>query len=253
VTVKTVTQKNGDRIRGARGHVYFFDGFHYPSVTTIIHKIEPEPYALTRWKQTFVHRDFASPEEYSTYASVRGTFVHYAILNKLSPVPLDGSDLPKMSVWRQWQDKIIAEVHHAKMLWAELGLEIVPPVYVETPLCHHGLWYAGTPDVLARVKYDGETCMTLIDLKTSKRPYSSHYRQIGAYAQMINEHFARANGGLLVERGMLVYLSSEMKKALVEVVYKLDIEEEIDAFNVQRDKFYATPGIIDEYGLVVPQ
>lgn len=238
---------NGQKV-GEKGHVYFFDGYRYPSVTTILHKVEPEPYPLTRWKQTFVHRDFATPAEYSTYSAIRGTFVHYAILNKLSPTPLPGDDLPKMSTWRAWQDKVIEEVRHAKLLWEELGLEIsLPPVCIETPMCHHGLWYAGTPDAIARVDFEGEDCLTVIDLKTSKQPYPSHFRQIGAYTQMINDSTHEK-----VTRGLLIYLSKTMKKARVEVVYEEDIKEEIYEFNKQRKRFYTIPGVLDEYGLVIP-
>jgi len=240
--------KNGSRVPGNKGHVYFFDGYKYPSVTTIIHKVVPEAPELTRWKDTFRSKEFKNSTEYRDYSSFRGTFIHYTVLNQIAPFPLDPGDLPALSDWHQWRERMVEDITSAKELWDEIDIEVIPPVFIETPLCHHGLWYAGTPDLVARIKYEGKTEFTLIDLKTSRKPYESHYHQLGAYAQMIdsgNKH--------RVERGLLIYLNPKSNEPDIVSLEKDEIKEQALIFNEFRNDFYAIDGIESEYGLLIPR
>lgn len=241
--------ENGSRVPNVMHHVYFWDGFKYPSVTTIIHRIEPPSHGLMEWKRNYrPNKDFRSAKEYTFYTSMRGTFVHYAVLSTLLPFPLDPSDLPKLSNWQRWDEKLVADVRAAKALWDDIELHVEHPV-VESPMCHHGKWYAGTPDLRGIIKYKGEKKYTLADIKTSKRPYESHYIQIGAYAQMVNDSKEKHK----IERGLLIYLNPGASSADIVPIEKDEITEQIEIFNSMRDDFYAIEGVVNEYGLHLPQ
>lgn len=236
--------ENGSRVPGTKGHVYYWDGFRYPSVTTIIHSVEDEAPELTRWKKTYRSKEFCSADEYTRYSQMRGIFVHHVILSNFSPFPLDPGELPPLDSWRMWSSKMIEDIRKAQLLWNQLDIEILSPIYIETPLCHHGKWYAGQPDLRAMVKYNGKKCNMLIDLKTSKRTYDSHAIQIGAYAQMITTP--------KIEMGLLIYLDPSATVPRVVDFELCDIQENIEIFNDMRDEFYNIPNVIDDYGLVVP-
>lgn len=238
--------KNGDRVHGRKGHVYHFDGHFYPSVTTIIHRVVPDSPDLKRWKETYRSKTFKSAEEYTRYSSIRGTFIHYVVLNTLSPFTLDPGDLPALSEWQQWREMLLDDIQVAHTLWDEIDIAVKGPSHIETPLCHHGLWYAGTPDLVSNVTYDGKTSYTLIDLKTSKRPYDSHFHQLGAYTQMV-ESMVRKN----VERGLLIYLNPQSGKAEVVSLDVGELKENAAIFNEIRNEFYSIENIEKEYGLVI--
>ncbi len=239
--------KNGQRIEG-HAHIYHFDGCYYPSVTTIIHRATPEPESLKRWKKTFKLTGFSSSEEYTRFSAIQGTFVHHAILNKLSPFPLDAGELPAFDEWVQWSGKITAAVKNAKKLWELADIQVHTPVHIETPLCHHGLWYAGQPDLYGLVEYNGEKKRTIIDLKTSKQPYDTHKQQIGAYSGMINYTHVPAEK---IEFGLLVYLNAKMDTPLIVEIEKDQIKEQIEVFKETRDAFYKIPGVMQDYNIKV--
>lgn len=244
--IEPLTVRRADTPEGH--HVYEFLEYRYPSVTTITHRVNPPD--LNNWRRTFMHDRFSSADEYSTYTSIRGTFVHYAVLSKLSPFPLDGSDLPKLSRWYQWKDILIPEIQRAVSYWDELEISVDAPFFVETPMVHHGIGYAGQPDLAGMVEYDNEKCLTIVDIKTSKRPYKSHFRQVGGYIQMFRHFFPKFFN---VNRGLLVYLDPKSDKAHVEEIYPEDIDINIKEFNEILEQFYSIPNIDKQYGLKLPE
>lgn len=221
------------------GHVYTFEGRKYPSVTTILQRTEDKTW-LEQWKGNFYHKEFKNADDYTKYTSIRGTLIHFNILNDVAHTILDPSHLPPMSEWWDRREMLIGEVDHAKMLWAKLGLHIRTPIIIETPFFHAAKGYAGTPDMIARI--DG--VITVVDLKTSRGLRDKHRVQIGGYAQGIN-------AGLpgFVQAGMLVYLHPAMTSALVCKIPARELLEEIDIFNDHLEDFWAIPGIRKEYGL----
>lgn len=234
---------DGQMLSGRKGHVYFFGGFQYPSVTTILHRVEGEPVQLKRWRENYRDPVFKNAQEYTRYTSIRGTFVHYVVLNSISPFPLDPGNLPSLDEWSLYGERLIREIANAKHLWDDSGVEVHGQTTVEQSMCNHEKWYAGTPDLVADITYEGKRCYTLVDLKTSKSVRESHRIQIGAYAQMIKRG---------VERGLLVYLDPTSNMPRVVVLDIDDIRENTALFNVRCDDFYKIPGVADEYGLVLP-
>lgn len=67
------------------------------------------------------------------------------------------------------------------LIWAES--HTIEPILVEQPLVSEKHGYGGTPDFYGLL--DGKK--TLIDIKTSKGIYHSHYCQIAAYSYLLEE------------------------------------------------------------------
>ncbi len=231
--------------RGA-GHTYMFEGRTYPSVTTILQATDDKR-GLEDWKRVFVSNDFRNADEYTKYTSIRGTLVHFNILNKIAHTVLDPSHLPPLSEWYDRREQLISEVEWAKKLWEETPITIRTPIVVETPYYHPDFCYAGTPDMIGRVSYSNQLdgVITVIDLKTSRSVRESHRVQIGGYAQLVN----RWNPGF-VRIGMLVYLHPSFKRALVCVLPENELKIETEIFNERLEAFWKIPGMKKEYGVV---
>src|SRR5271169_6415511 len=67
---------------------------YYPSVTTILHTVLPEPDGIKYWK--LKNKNW---EKDLTKSSDHGTLVHYTILNPLSDYTLDCSNLLPFHKW----------------------------------------------------------------------------------------------------------------------------------------------------------
>jgi len=155
---------------------YNVNGEIYPSVTTILQKMLPEPYTLKRWK-------LKNPnwEDIVKYKQVMGSIVHYRILNKLSTRILE---LPSgVSIYN-----IPYEVDHifdiADTIWDNFGFDIGHPRTIETIRVDPIEKYVGTPDIIA--PFDG--IRTLADIKTSKDIYDTHKLQVGGYYNMMRNN-----------------------------------------------------------------
>lgn len=228
------------------GHVYEFDGIKYPSVTTILSDTaDPdETRGLDSWRRNFSMPGFRDAEEYVSYTAVRGTLVHFNVLNsvvkRLTPMSLDSSDLPNTTEWFNRLDRISAEIKHCRKLWEDLALKIELPMSAESAGYHPEMMYAGTKDLHAKI--DG--VKTILDLKTSSQIRDKHLTQVAAYVQM--ECYWRPSS---VERGMIVSLNPGKKKAMVKIIEGNDLDMYIDDFNERLKAFYKIPSVRKEYGL----
>lgn len=234
--VKNMVNKNG-------GHVYTFHGHHYPSVTTILSRTaspEDNKY-LDRWRSNFYDPRFKNADDYTQYTSIRGTLVHYNILNATSGVILDPSDLPPMSGWWERREMLIKDIDKSVRLWNTLKLQIRRPIIAETAIFHPEKRYAGTPDLVADI--GGE--LVVLDLKTSSGIRDKHLLQIGAYAQALNHHKPGA-----IKTGLLVYLHPKFKEAIVCEISGKELKDQAEMFNDICRKFWKLPGIKKEYGLL---
>jgi hypothetical protein len=225
------------------GHVYQFGGSHFPSVTTILSRTSsPEDNAyLEQWRKTYNDPNFKNAEDYTNYTSIRGTLVHYNVLNETTGVVLDPSGLPPLSEWWDRRTSLIKEIDKSVKLWKDLSLPIRRPITAETAIFHPQKRYAGTPDLIANV--GGE--MVVLDLKTSSGIRDKHLLQIGAYSQIVNHHHPNT-----IKRGILVYLHPKFHKAIVCEVEGRDLKDQIEMFNDCLHQFWKIPGVKKEYGLL---
>jgi hypothetical protein len=151
---------------------YNVDGEIYPSVTTVLSKMLPEPYSLKMWK-----RKNQNWRDILKYKATMGSIVHYRILNRLSNRILE---LPNFSI-----DEIPYGVDHileiADTIWNDFSFEIGQPRVIETIHVDKKEKVVGTPDIIA--PFWG--VRTIGDIKTSKAIYDTHILQIGGYYNML--------------------------------------------------------------------
>lgn len=83
----------------------------------------------------------------------------------------------------------------------QAGIDMLKPepVLIEKPSVSSikGLWFAGTPDLLARVMYRGKRVLVLIDLKSGQKA-RWHGVQVTAYSKLIGYTDAKALGILYI-------------------------------------------------------
>jgi hypothetical protein len=227
-------------------HIYEFDGVHYPSVTTILARTEDpdSKRGIENWKRNFYMPGFSGPDDYVRYTSIRGTVVHYNVLNSIvrevTGIQLDNSDLPRSSEWWARKDMMAADVAACRKLFDDLDLEIGTPISAESAWYHPTKRYAGTKDLQATIN----GVKTLLDLKTSSGLRDKHVLQVAAYCQMENAWHEGA-----IEQGMLVYLHPKMKRALVKIIKGSELDLAIDEFNEKLSEFWRIPSVMMEYGV----
>jgi hypothetical protein len=168
---------------------YNIDGEIYPSVTTILGKMLPEPYGIKIWK-------IRNPnwQEELKYKATMGSIIHYRILSKLSTRILE---LPNITI-----DDIPYEVQHifeiADTIWDDFKFDIGHPRTIETIHVDRKEKVVGSPDLIAPF----DDVRTIADIKTSKAIHDTHELQIGGYYNMLK------NNGIpedkLPEQGVLI-------------------------------------------------
>lgn len=229
------------------GHIYEFNGIHYPSVTTILSRTETKEQKQfwSDWRRKFSMSGFKNAEDYRNYTAIRGTLVHYNVLNSLHFSTLDPSGLPKISEWLSRHEILIPEIEHCRRLWNESGISQVlkGPFIIETPSYHPALMYAGTPDLIGTNTITGKRI--LVDLKTSSGERDEHRIQLGGYAAMVSYWKPEDP----IEEAILIYLNPKMKKALRIKLNREELKLETQIFNEKVKEFWSIPGIKVEYNL----
>jgi len=168
-------------------HIYARDGVYYPSVTTVIHATLPEPEKLANWK-----RNNGNWEKTLKNSSTLGTMMHFRILSKVAPQPLEPpiftqDEIPKDATQR---------LELCEAMWDDLGLNIGYPRKVEKMIINKEHRFAGTPDLVAPIN----GVYTLLDLKSSKELHETHKYQLGGYYELLEG---------TPEQGMLISLSTD--------------------------------------------
>lgn len=96
--------------------------------------------------------------------------------------------------------------------------------------------YGGTVDLLCEI--DGK--LTILDFKTSKKFYSSHFIQLGAYIQLLDYN------GIHVEQVGIVQVSDNEIKLMIKQRDEMDIYVEL--FNNLANTFYIIYDLNEEWG-----
>lgn len=157
---------------GKTMHIYEKDGKEYPSVTTILSMIEYNE-GLMAWANIMGFRRKSLKELQNHYLNF-GTLVHSHLQNIVDenfdePIitrdPFDAYDLG-------------VSIDNFTNLLKDVSYETI---YTEKKIINEEDDYAGTLDWY--VKFDG--IPTLVDFKTSKRPYQIYLLQLGGYARLL--------------------------------------------------------------------
>ena len=202
---------------------YYHDGEEIPSCTEIVKLLDkPE---LVGWANYMGFKRINS-RAYLEEKAAFGTHCHKLFeiyFSKGGVLYTKGCD---DFLDRHHYDAIMYRFEVLKMAFEESGIEVID---LEIPL--EGSTYGGTLDILV---YDRPNdCLMILDLKTSKNVYNSHWMQLMGYAQLIEEVYhlpVKAVGIILLQRvtadGMLNIRATE------------DCQKELAIFNKLRDIYY---------------
>ena len=194
-----------------------------PSVTTII-KILNKPF-IPLWANSlgWKRKSYKAVLEES---SVKGTFVHELIHEYIfkEGKKFDISDTDKLNF-------LYENINAYKEF--EKG-HIIKPIWGERSFSTDN--YGGTIDFYCNL--DGKD--TILDFKTSKRFYSSHFIQLGAYVQLLEKQNMNVDqvGILRIKEG-----EHELK-----ILSRDEIQEYIELFNKLVDVFYIVYELNKEWG-----
>ena len=153
---------------------------YFPSVTTILQTVLPEPESIKVWKSKNKNWKTLLKESSDT-----GTLVHFSILNPLADYTLDPSDLLPLD---SWYKDTAQKLELATMMFDELlkkkKLVLLQPRHVEAKILNREEKYAGKYDLRCPVicpefNLNGER--VLFDIKTSANIYKTHKLQLGGY------------------------------------------------------------------------
>ncbi|HPE06151.1 MAG TPA: PD-(D/E)XK nuclease family protein [Smithellaceae bacterium] len=207
-------------------HIYRYQGDFFPSVTTIIHEMLPEPERLTIWKQT--NRNW---EKQTQKSAIIGTLVHYRILNNLSARTLERPDMK----FDEIPSDAVKRIELGEIMFEELGLDIGHPRKVETFCINTEHKFAGKPDLVAPIN----GVYTLVDLKTSREIHETHRLQMGGYFELLDR---------TPEQAMLISLhpnerGNKFMRAHTHTITRGELEKLADEFIDMTKKFHATKDV----------
>lgn len=155
-------------VEGARFYPVTFEGreFEYESVTTIL-SIVNKP-QLNIWRGKLGNEEANAVME---EAADIGTTVHDGI-KAMNIGGLPDDPLP-----------LVLDMLHTYGNWAQANIEEI--LHVEEPVYSHRYQFAGTPDLICKMRGDERLC--LIDFKTSKGIWPEMELQLAGYSIAICE------------------------------------------------------------------
>jgi len=165
---------------------HFYDagnGRSYPSVTTIISEMTPEPWGITNWKNKNPNW-----EKQLERKSIIGTVSHFRILKRFAargvlPLPdIKMCDFPS---------DLAEKAEIAEMMYNSLDLKLRPPYLPEYTVLSHKHKYAGTLDLHAFLlpdeRWKNRAGNYVFDLKTSNAVHDTYGMQLSAYKNALEE------------------------------------------------------------------
>jgi hypothetical protein len=157
------------------GRVYrWSDGYELPSVTSIL-DVDPEKADVIK---KFYERH-PNPEQYRDEQGFLGQIIHHRILNRIA---LKRLRPPKLDMDMMYEG-INTDIETIEAMWDDARDEygVLDPggaPRVERPVRNVECGYAGRFDLLTESG-------VLVDLKVSKAPYDSYFKQLAAYREAI--------------------------------------------------------------------
>jgi hypothetical protein len=199
------------------------DKVEVPSVTTIM-KILNKPF-IAKWANSLGWKR-QSYDKVLEESANKGTFVHELLHEYLfkegKEFDISNPDIVNFIYENINAFKDFLKTVELKPIWGEKSYSTDR--------------YGGTIDLLCEL--DG--VLTILDFKTSKRFYSSHFIQLGAYIQLLEYH------GINVEQvGICRIKDGEVNIKLKKVD---EMEEYIELFNRLTEAFYLVYKLNEEWG-----
>jgi len=184
----------------AQAHIQYFnkEGTLLPGCTTIVGLLDKSgPLKWWAWKLGKQNVNLAT---YVDQLADAGTLAHYLVACKLMNTKPNQSYLAEFS--RVDHDRA-ANALVSFFNW--IKLHKIQPIFGEKALVSEKWQFGGTLDIYCKV--DGR--LTLIDLKTSKALYGSHYTQTAGYYKLLIENGYKVDSSIdpyTGQRGKEVYI-----------------------------------------------
>lgn len=199
------------------------DKIEVPSVTTII-KILNKP-SLVSWSNSLGWKR-QSYKKVLEESSNKGTFVHELIHEYL---------------FKEGKEFDVSNPDRLNFLYENINAfkefekeHILKPIWGEKSFSNDN--YGGTIDLYCEL--DGKD--TILDFKTSKKFYSSHFIQLGAYIQLLEKH------NINVEQVAILRIKNGEQE--IKIVQREDMEKYIELFNKLLEAFYMVYDLNKEWG-----
>ena len=199
------------------------EGMEVPSVTTIL-KVLNKPF-IAKWANSLGWKR-QSYDKVLEESAERGTFVHELLHEYLfkegKRFDISHPDTVNFIAEHINAFKEFLSEHELEPIWGEKSFSVEQ--------------YGGTIDLLCNL--DNE--LTILDFKTSKRFYSSHFIQLGAYIQLLEAHdiFPTQVGICRIRDG----------KVELKTIKREDMIDYIDLFNSLKTTFYMVYELNKEWG-----
>jgi hypothetical protein len=194
-----------------------------PSATTIL-KILNKPF-IAKWANSLGWKR-QSYDKVLEESANKGTFVHELLHEYMfkegKKFDISNPDIVNFIYENVNAFKDFEKQYEFKPIWGEKSFSIER--------------YGGTVDLYCELNNKN----TILDFKTSKRFYSSHFIQLGAYTQLLEEH------DLLVEQ--VAILRIHEGEFHIKIMTRQEIDKYIDIFNNLTDLFYMVYDLNKEWG-----
>lgn len=194
-----------------------------PSATTIL-KILNKPF-IAKWANSLGWKR-QSYDKVLEESANKGTFVHELLHEYMfkegKKFDISNPDIVNFIYENVNAFKDFEKQHEFKPIWGEKSFSIER--------------YGGTVDLYCEL----DNKNTILDFKTSKRFYSSHFIQLGAYTQLLEEH------DLLVEQVAILRIHEGV--CHLKIMTRQEIDKYIDIFNKLTDLFYMVYDLNKEWG-----
>lgn len=194
-----------------------------PSVTTIL-KVLNKP-GLVHWANSLGWKR-QSYDKILEERADHGTFVHELLHEYMfkegKQFNINGPETVELIKKYLEGFKYFEEQVNLKPIWGEKSFS-----------CE---WYGGTIDLLCEI--DGK--ITILDFKTSKRFYSSHFIQLGAYIQLLDHN------GIIVEQVGIARVDESGVN--LKIKSRDEMDDYVDLFNSLLNTFHIVYELNKEWG-----
>jgi hypothetical protein len=165
--MKTVHDKQAERVTVLDQRYYKFENEYFPSVTTVLRQWSPEPYLIDWFKNNGRNADIILRE-----AGKRGTMVHDACEALLKGEVIDYQSINLVSAW----EMILG--------FTEWMIEYdVKPECVELQMASPLFKTGGTLDLICKIGSE----RWLVDYKTSNAMQDTYFIQLAIYKEMYED------------------------------------------------------------------
>jgi len=206
-----------EKYKNLKAHTrYYVDGKRVPGTTTILGVMD-KGYGLKKWYWQMGMKGI-DVEKYVDKTAQIGTLAHYMVECELKG---EEPDLEPFS-----NEEINAAENALIKFWGWADDNDLQPLLVEKGMSSENHKYGGTIDLYAKLngKY------TLIDLKTSKAIYDTHFIQLAAYKNLLEEN------KYIVEQVMILRIGRTDDEGF-EVRKQNNLETEFELFKHLREVY----------------